>query len=73
MRTLEEKAQYCLKCLFEGGERMFTVIEKGTGREFTVYGMNGPTFLIYDDIEGCWFYRHINDFVPANKGEKETR
>lgn len=50
---------------------MFIVIEKETGREFTVYGMNGPAFLIYDDTEGCWFYRHINDFVPANKGEKE--
>ena len=52
---------------------MFTVIEKVTGRKFVVYGMNGPSFLIYDDTEGCWYYRCINDFVPANEGEKETR
>ena len=34
---------------------MFTVTEKATGKKFTVYGMNGPAFLIYDKLKtaGC--------------------
>ena len=51
---------------------MFTVTEKATGKKFTVYGMNGPAFLIYDEIDGCWMYRHMNDFSPANDDDKET-
>lgn len=45
---------------------MFTVTEKATGKKFTVYGMNGPAFLIYDEIEDCWMYRHMNDFFPQS-------
>lgn len=41
---------------------MFTVIEIETGKAFTVYGMSGPNFLIYDELG--WGYKHMNYFRP---------
>lgn len=49
------------------------VVEIKTGRKFTVYGINGPAFLIYDNIEGCWMYRNVNDFVPVDDDGGDKR
>lgn len=43
---------------------MFKVIDKTTGEVFTVYGLNGTHFLIYDAVHDWWFYKDMNECRP---------
>ena len=49
---------------------MFKVIDKTTGELFTVYGLNGTHFLIYDSKIDWWFYKPIDECKPYNQPEK---
>lgn len=50
---------------------MFTVVDKKTGQRVTVYGMDGPWFLVYDDVNCEWIYRRIEEFIPDSETRKE--
>ena len=44
---------------------MFKVEDKTTGETFTVYGMNGTHFLIYNPELDWWFFKNIDECRPA--------
>ena len=46
---------------------MFKVIGKQTGEIFTVYAVNGGTFLIFDEVYngGMWLWEPNGKFIPA--------
>lgn len=46
---------------------MFNVIDKNTGEVFTVYGLNGTHFLLYNAELDCWFYKDISHCVPVEE------
>ncbi len=45
---------------------MFKVIDKTTGEIYTVYGLNGTHFLIYDAVYDWWLYKHIDECRPVD-------
>lgn len=49
---------------------MFTVIEKDTGKQFTVYAVQGQYFLIYDEDNFGWGYKNMDRFIPVKAGGK---
>ena len=49
---------------------MFKVIDKTTEEIYTVYGLNGTHFLIYDSKIDWWFYKPIDECKPYNQPEK---
>ena len=44
---------------------MFKVIDKTTGEAFTVYGLNGTHFLIYNAKLDWWYYKPIDECRPV--------
>lgn len=44
---------------------MFQVIHRQTGEIRTVYGMSGIKFLFWNDIDGCWEYGDMENYIPA--------
>lgn len=51
---------------------MFKVIDKTTGEVFTVYGLNGTHFLIYNTELDWWHYKPINEcrpYAPQDKAD----
>ena len=46
---------------------MFKVKEKETGEIYTVYAVNGNTFLIYGKLSGfdIWLWEPMGKFEPA--------
>ena len=44
---------------------MFKIEDKTTGEIYTVYGINGTHFLIYDEEHDWWFYKHIEECRPV--------
>ena len=46
---------------------MFKVIDKTTGEIFTVYGLNGTSFLLYDFVNDLWFYKDIDECRPMEE------
>ena len=46
---------------------MFKVRRKETGEIFTVFAVNGATFLIYDEIYngGTWLWEPMGKYIPA--------
>ena len=48
---------------------MFTVIEKETGKQFTVYAVQGQYFLIYDLCSFGWGYKNMDRFSPVEPQE----
>lgn len=44
---------------------MFKVQDKTTGEIFTVYGLNGTSFLIYDEKLDWWFYKSVDECRPV--------
>ena len=48
---------------------MFKVIDKTTGEVFTVYGLNGTHFLIYDSEHDWWFFKLIDECRPYVSGD----
>lgn len=46
---------------------MFKVEDKTTGEIYTVYGLNGTHFMIYDDEHDCWFYKYIEECRPVEE------
>ena len=51
---------------------MFKVIDKTTGEVFTVYGLNGTHFLIYDSKIDWWFYKPIDECKPYEPPKDEN-
>lgn len=51
---------------------MFKVIDKTTGEVFTVYGLNGTHFLIYDAVHEWWFYKEMNECKPYDPPKEEN-
>ena len=53
---------------------MFSVKNNETGEIWTVYGVSGIRFLLWDGENKCWKYDDIEKYSPAeeNNGEKET-
>ena len=52
---------------------MFKVIDKTTGEVFTVYGLNGMYFLVYNHELDWWFYKDMNECRPvAAEGNEEN-
>lgn len=47
---------------------MFKVIDKTTGEAFTVYGLNGTYFLIYNAELDYWYYKEMNECKPLEEG-----
>ena len=43
---------------------MFEVIDKTTGEIFTVYGLNGTHFLIYNEELDWWFFKNMDECRP---------
>ena len=43
---------------------MFKVIDKTTGEVFTVYGLSGTHFVIYDEKLDWWFYKNMDECRP---------
>lgn len=48
---------------------MFKVIDKTTGEIFTVYGLNGTHFLVYNAELEWWFYKDMNECRPYVSGD----
>ena len=48
---------------------MFKVICIETGTIHTVYGCNGVKFLLYDDLQMCWYWKDIDGFMPMEVQE----
>lgn len=48
---------------------MFKVIDKTTGEVFTVYGLIGTHFLIYNAEYDWWFYKNMNECRPYHSGD----
>ena len=48
---------------------MFKVMDKTTGEVFTVYGLNGTYFLVYNAAFDWWFYKDMEECRPV---EDET-
>ena len=46
---------------------MFKVYDKSTDTVFTVYGINGQYFLVYNASLGYWAYVNIDDCVPVEE------
>lgn len=43
---------------------MFKVEDKTTGEVFTVYGLNGTHFLLYNEELDWWFYKDMSECRP---------
>ncbi len=50
---------------------MFRVIDKTTGEVFTVYGLNGTHFLIYDAVHDWWFFKPMEECKPYEQPKDE--
>lgn len=44
---------------------MFKVEDKTTGEIFTVYGLNGTHFLIFDEVHDWWLFKNIDECRPV--------
>lgn len=44
---------------------MFKVEDKTTGEIFTVYGLNGTYFLIYDSVHDWWHFKPVDECRPV--------
>lgn len=51
---------------------MFKVIDKTTGEIYTVYGLNGTSFLLYNVDLDWWFYKDIDECRPYNPPKEEN-
>ena len=51
---------------------MFNVIDKNTGEVFTVYGLNGMYFLIYNAELDWWFYKDMSECRPYVPQEEQN-
>ena len=47
---------------------MFKVIDKTTEEIYTVYGLNGTHFLIYDSEHDLWCYKNMDECRPYVSG-----
>ena len=43
---------------------MFYVVHQETGTLRKVYGMNGTSFMFWNEEEGAWEYDHIKYYRP---------
>lgn len=43
---------------------MFQVVHNQTGEVLTVYGMNGPHFMFWNEKEQYWYYGDSDDYKP---------
>ena len=46
---------------------MFKVIDKTTGEIYTVYGLHGTSFLLYNVDLDWWFYKDIDECRPMEE------
>ena len=44
---------------------MFKVEDKTTGEIYTVYGLNGMYFLVFNPELDWWFYKDMNECRPV--------
>ena len=51
---------------------MFKVMDKNTGEVFTVYGLNGMYFLIYNEELDWWFYKDMGECRPYVPQEEQN-
>lgn len=51
---------------------MFNVVDKETGMAVTVFGVNGSYFLIYDDVNGVWGYKNMDNYRPVKPEDWEV-
>lgn len=50
----------------------FKVEEKTTGEIFTVYGLYGTHFLIFDEVHDWWLYKHVDECRPYDSQKEEN-
>ena len=48
---------------------MFKVKSWETGAVYTVYGINGLMFLLYDEDSKQWVYKGMEEFEPYHGGD----